>query len=97
MRTHTGEKPYQCTYCEAAFAQSNDLKAHIRRHTGERYHCDMCNDAFLMGYLLKQHKKNVHGVECQSERIQPYKKEEIDVTFKNETIFKREETEFVIP
>lgn len=61
MRTHTGEKPYQCTYCDAAFAQGNDLKAHIRRHTGERFQCDLCSESFLMGYLLTQHKRTVHG------------------------------------
>lgn len=25
MRTHTGEKPYKCKYCNRAFSQSNDL------------------------------------------------------------------------
>lgn len=61
MRTHTGEKPYQCTYCDAAFAQGNDLKAHVRRHTGERFQCELCTESFLMGYLLTQHKRTVHG------------------------------------
>lgn len=61
MRTHTGEKPYQCTYCDAAFAQGNDLKAHVRRHTGERFQCELCTENFLMGYLLTQHKRTVHG------------------------------------
>lgn len=80
MRTHTGEKPYACTYCNAAFAQSNDLKSHIRRHTGERYHCDLCSEAFLMGYLLKQHKRTVHGINIESDRIKPTVKVEFIAT-----------------
>lgn len=71
MRTHTGEKPYQCTYCEAAFAQGNDLKAHVRRHTGERFQCELCTETFLMGYLLTQHKRTVHG-EVKLKKIMPF-------------------------
>ncbi|KAJ8916253.1 hypothetical protein NQ315_016393 [Exocentrus adspersus] len=78
MRTHTGEKPYQCTYCDAAFAQGNDLKAHVRRHTGERFQCELCSDSFLMGYLLTQHKRTVHGLNVVSNirRLQPVHKQE---------------------
>jgi KRAB domain-containing zinc finger protein len=76
MRTHTGEKPYRCTYCDAAFAQGNDLKAHVRRHTGERFQCELCTESFLMGYLLTQHKRTVHGLNVVSNirRLQPVNK-----------------------
>ncbi|XP_078253811.1 zinc finger protein 516 [Rhinoraja longicauda] len=32
MRTHTGEKPYKCPYCEHRASQKGNLKIHIRTH-----------------------------------------------------------------
>lgn len=61
-KNHTVEKPYKCNQCPQAFAQSNDLKAHIRRHTGERFRCDICSAAFLQRYGLNAHLRTVHGI-----------------------------------
>lgn len=53
---------FQCEYCQRRFAQGNDLKSHIRRHTGERYACEICGASFIQTYLLNHHKKDVHGM-----------------------------------
>ena len=34
--THTGEKPFACSFCSFQTAQSNNLYKHIRRHHPER-------------------------------------------------------------
>ncbi|KXJ72318.1 hypothetical protein RP20_CCG018361 [Aedes albopictus] len=62
-RTHNGVKPYQCPHCPKSFAQGNDLKAHVRRHTGERYRCELCNEGFIQGYQLTNHKRTVHNID----------------------------------
>lgn len=54
------------SYCAKCFSQGNDLKAHTRRHTGERFKCELCNEGFIQGYHLTQHKRTVHGLNVSS-------------------------------
>lgn len=40
---HTGERKYQCTYCDKSFMQPGNLGIHIQTHLNDRkFKCDLC-------------------------------------------------------
>src|SRR6218665_3646609 len=66
MRTHSCKKSYMCQLCQKAFAQSGNLKKHMRSHTQEPYSfCQLCHTVLR---CLKNHMRS-HAEEICDKRF----------------------------
>jgi len=63
---HSDEKPHVCPHCGSGFKSSENLRIHIRMHTGEKpYTCNQCQYASADPSNFKKHQK------CHLAKIEP--------------------------
>lgn len=61
MKTHTGDRKYQCNICLKKFVEAKTLRSHILTHSGAKPHCcQLCGKCFTQTGSLNTHIKNVH-------------------------------------
>ena len=64
VRTHTGEKPYQCDLCDARFVSNSNMWQHcayVHGKSTKTHHCPHCPLTFAAKGKLKVHLKKSHS------------------------------------
>ena len=60
LKTRTGEKPYQYSYCDSGFIQEKTLKIHLKIHTGEKPYQFLYCDNFYKSKRTLNTYENTH-------------------------------------
>lgn len=84
MKSHTGERNYECPICQKKFLYSYNVVAHVRNvhekvggssGSVELLECNVCNEKFQKAPQLREHLLQVHG--AIGEEAEEFEYEEI--------------------
>ena len=68
MRTHTGEKPFTCHFCDYNSTQSSDTKKHEDAvHWKRKWFCQEsgCNKSYTDTNNMRKHLKSKHNIQSK--------------------------------
>lgn len=61
IRTHFGQKPFQCPICNKSFNEKGNLKTHMKFHSPDRpFQCNLCSKNYKTKGHLKDHIQVKH-------------------------------------